>query len=156
MIAYTRPIIDFAMHQFGQECCFIQSGNSNFGKAAADKALCTLDKLLLMNQHYQLIFDFNVWDISNPPSLNQLKQLSTRHPYQPISEALMKEISSCKNLIHEKLRLITKYRQSESGCDEDARSNDDDNSQHERPPLRYASPHLGGKFLKNQKQEILR
>ena len=95
--SYTRPIIDFAMHEFRQQCNFRESGDFNFSKAAANKALNTLDKILLINEHYQLMFDFNVWDVLNPPSLYQLKQLSSRHPCQPISESLKKDVERYKN-----------------------------------------------------------
>ena len=80
LLLYTRPILDFAMYQFRQECCFALRGDTNFGKAAANKALNTLEKMLMLNSYYQLMFDFNVWDVFNPPSLFELKQLSSRHP----------------------------------------------------------------------------
>ena len=93
LMSYTRPIIDFTINQFERECCYRLFGDLSFAKAAANKALNTLDKILLLNEHYQLIWDFNVWDILNPPSLTELKFLSTRHPYQPISELLKKEVN---------------------------------------------------------------
>ena len=57
---YLRPLIDFTMHQFRQECCGKISGDINYGKAAGNKALDTLDKILLINGHYQLMGDFEV------------------------------------------------------------------------------------------------
>ena len=95
---YTQPIIDFTLYQFKQECCDKLFGDLNFAKAAANKALNNLEKILLLNNHYQLMGDFNVWDIHNPPSLSELKLLSKRHPYQPISELLRKEVDSFSTL----------------------------------------------------------
>ena len=63
LILYTKPIIDFAIHQFQHECSFGDFGDPNFSKAAANKALSTLDKMSLMNRHHELMFDFTVWDI---------------------------------------------------------------------------------------------
>ena len=70
------------------------------------------------------MYDFNVWDIFNPPSLTDLKLLSKRHPYQPISELLRKEVDSCKNLIHTQIESITQYRYVNSECREDFQEND--------------------------------
>ena len=142
LISYTRPIIDFAMHQFRHECGFRFSGDLSFTLASANKALATLDKILVLNNQYQLMFDFNVWDVQNAPSLRQLKQLSARHPFQPISEALMKEVDSCRNLIHEQVISITKQRQSDLECNEDVGIDDDGSSQPTRPPSRYVYPQL--------------
>ena len=141
--AYTRPIIDFAMHQFRNECCFRSSGDLNFSKAAANKALSTLDKMLLMNEHHQLMSDFEVWDVFNAPSLNQLKQLSTRHPYQPISESLKNDIDSYKKQIHKQLISIMKPQHDDCECNEDERFDDDEIPSPERLPSRYAYPHCG-------------
>ena len=124
--AYIRPIIDFALHQFRNECCFRSSGDLNFSKAAANKALSTLDKMLLINEHHQLMSDFEVWDVFNAPSLNQLKQLSTRHPYQPISESLKNDIYSYKKQIHEQLTSIMKPQHDVCECNEDERFDDDE------------------------------
>ena len=124
--AYIRPIIDFALHQFRNECCFRSSGDLNFSKAAANKALSTLDKMLLINEHHQLMSDFEVWDVFNAPSLNQLKQLSTRHPYQPISESLKNDIYSYKKQIHEQLTSIMKPQHDNCECNEDERFDDDE------------------------------
>ena len=58
--SYTRPIIDFTMHQFEYECCQRLFGDLNTAKAAANKALHNLDKVLLINDHYQLMRDLSV------------------------------------------------------------------------------------------------
>ena len=58
--SYTRPIIDFTMHQFEYECCHRLFGDLNVAKAAANKALHNLDKVLLINDHYQLMRDLSV------------------------------------------------------------------------------------------------
>ena len=63
------------MNTFDLECCDRLFGNLSVAKAAANKALDNLDKMLLFNDHYQLMYDFNVWDIFNPPSLPELKLL---------------------------------------------------------------------------------
>ena len=55
--SYTRPIIDFTLYQFKQECCDKLFGDLNFAKAAANKALNNLEKILLLNNHYQLMED---------------------------------------------------------------------------------------------------
>ena len=107
------------MNTFDLECCDRLFGDISFAKAAANKALDNLDKVLLLNDHYQLMYDFNVWDIFNPPSLTDLKLLSKRHPYQPISELLRKEVDNCKNLIHTQIESITQYRYVNSECRED-------------------------------------
>ena len=98
--SYARPMIDFTMNTFDLECCDRLFGDLSFAKAAANKALNNLEKILLFNDHYQLMYDFKVWDIFNPPSLTELKLLSRRHPYQPISELLRKVVDNCKNEIH--------------------------------------------------------
>ena len=108
------------MHQFELECCHRLFGDISFAKAAANKALNNLDKILLLNDHYQLMWDFNVWDIFNPPSLTELKQLSMRHPYQPISEHLRNEVDNCKNLIHSQIKSIIQYRHVNSEHKEDS------------------------------------
>ena len=110
LMSYTRPIIDFTMNEFNLECCHRLFGDLNFAKAAANKALNNLDKILLINDHHQLMWDFIIWDIFNPPSLTELRLLSKRHPYQPISELLSKEVDNCKNLIHSQIESITNYR----------------------------------------------
>ena len=74
MRLFSMPIIDFTMHRFRQECCFNVIGDVNLSKAAANKALSTLDKILVLNNYYQLMSDFTVWDVYNPPSLEELKQ----------------------------------------------------------------------------------
>ena len=84
--SYTQPLIELTMHQFQDECCDRLFGDLNFAKASANKALDTLEKILVINDHYQLMQDFSVWDIFNPPTLTELKHLSARHPYQPISD----------------------------------------------------------------------
>ena len=58
--SYTRPIIEFTISQFEYECCHRLFGDLNFAKAAANKALNNLDKILLINNHYQLMCDFSV------------------------------------------------------------------------------------------------
>ena len=57
---YITPIIEQTMYCFNQECCFQLSGDPNFAKASANKALNTFDKLLLFNNHYQLMSDFEI------------------------------------------------------------------------------------------------
>ena len=133
--SYTRPVIDFTMYQFERECCYRLFGDLSFAKAAANKALNTLDKILLLNEHYQLMLDFSVWDIFNPPSLTELKFLSTRHPYQPISELLKKEVDDLKKLIHSKVDSIIQYRRVKSETKEE--------SQIEDSCSRYCYPPLG-------------
>ena len=118
--SYTRPIIDFTMHQFEYECCHRLFGDLNIAKAAANKALHNLDKILLINDHYQLMWDFSVWDVCNPPSLSELKLLSTRHPYQPISELLRKEIDSFKKQIHAQIESIRNSRKNNSEGEKDS------------------------------------
>ena len=106
------------------------------------------------------MFDLNVWDVLNPPSLSQLKQLSSRHPYMPISSSLKKEIESYKIQIHEQLMSITKPEQDEQ-YGEDERIDDDDISESERPPIRYGFPHrekyyrLGNNLVLNVRGEKL-
>ena len=112
--SYTRPILDYTMNQFELECCHRLFGDLNFAKAAANKALNNLDKIHLINDHYQLMWDFSVWDICNPPSLKELKLLSTRHSYQPISQLLRKNVDSFKKLIHSQIESIIQYRQIKS------------------------------------------
>ena len=85
--------------------------------------------------------DLNVYDVFNPPSLHQLKQLSGRYPYQPISEALKLEIESCKNFIHDHMTCIIEHRQSGSECNVGSRSDDRDSSINEQRPPRYAYAH---------------
>ena len=85
---YITPIMEYTMYKFNQECCLKTKGDIDFGKASANKALNTMDKLLLFNNHYQLMDDFTVWDIYNPPTLLELKKLASRHPYQPQSSLL--------------------------------------------------------------------
>ena len=118
---YTEPIIDFTMYQFRQECCCTLLGDINFGKAAANKALNTLDKILIINDHYELMWDINIWDIFHPPSIAELKQLSARHPYQPISDVLRKEVDNCKKQIYARMDSIIEYRQNNSSYMESAR-----------------------------------
>eukprot|EP00495_Collosphaeridae_sp_1-RS-2012_P003938 TRINITY_DN3257_c0_g1_i1.p1 TRINITY_DN3257_c0_g1~~TRINITY_DN3257_c0_g1_i1.p1 ORF type:complete len:139 (+),score=32.54 TRINITY_DN3257_c0_g1_i1:146-562(+) len=65
------------------------------------------------------MLDFSVWDIYNPPSLSELKLLSKRHPYQPISELLREEVDSLKKLIHSRIESIVQYRQIKSEGKED-------------------------------------
>ena len=120
--SYTRPIIDYTVHQFKYECCHRLFGDFNFAKAAANKALSNLDKVLLINDHYQLMCDFSVWDIYNPPSLTELKLLSTRHPYQPISESIKIEVDSFKKMIHSHIESIIQYRQIKSKGEEDSQN----------------------------------
>ena len=139
---FTKPIIDFTMHQFGQECCFNAIGNVNFSKAAANKALSTLDKILVLNNHYQLMSDFSVWDVYNPPSLEELKLLASRHPFQPISALIRKEILGYKNDIHVRLKTIITHRDSNSGCETEC-ENESENcvtDENEQPPSRYCYP----------------
>ena len=104
--SYTQPIINMTMHQFEHECCHRFLIDLNFAKVAANKALNNLDKILLLNDHYQLMLDFSVWDVCNPPSLKELKLLSTRHPYQPISEILRKQVDNFKERIHAQIESI--------------------------------------------------
>ena len=111
LMSYTRPIIEFTMHKFEYECCHRLSGDFNFAKAAANKALDSLEKILLINDHYQLMWDFSVYDVCNPPSLQELKLLSTRHPYQPISELLRKDVDTFKKRIHSQIDSIGQYRE---------------------------------------------
>ena len=75
----------------------------------------------------------------NPPSVSQLKQLSTRHPHQPVSGALIKEIDDCRDLIHEQFISIIKLEQIDGECNPDIRI-DDESSIPERPS-QYAYPH---------------
>ena len=110
LTSYTRPIIDFTLYQFRNECCLKQFGDINISRAAANKALNSLDKILLINDHYQLMFDFSVYDIYNPPSLTELKKLSTRHPYQPVSAILREDVDSCRKVIHSHIESVIKYR----------------------------------------------
>ena len=138
---FSKPIIDFTMYQFRQECCFNVIGSVNLAKAAANKALSTLDKILVLNDHYQLMSDFNVWDVYNPPSLKELNQLATRHPFQPISALLRKEVHGHKNDIHLRLKTIITHRQSNSGSEERLQSEDGGACVSEIPPLRYWYPH---------------
>ena len=100
---YIAPIIEYTIVCFNQECCFKSHGDINFGKASANKALNTLDKLLLFNNHYQLMNDFMVWDMYNPPSLFEVKKLATRHPYQPQSSLIRYEICKHKEKIHQRM-----------------------------------------------------
>ena len=120
--SYTQPIIDFTINQFKQECCDRLLGDLNFAKASANKALDNLEKIHLLNNHYQLMSDFSVWDIHNPPSITELKLLSKRHPYQPISELLREEVDSFKKIIHSQIELIIQYRESQSEDREDCRN----------------------------------
>ena len=78
------------------------------------------------------MWDFNVWDIFNPPSLTELKLLSSRHPYQPISELLRKEVDNCKSLIHTQIESITEHRLVDSERKE--------GSQEEGSSSRYSYP----------------
>ena len=103
---YITPIIEHKIFCFNQECCFKLSGDVNFAKGSANKALNTLDKLLLFNNHYQLMSDFKIWDIQNPPCLLELKKLASRHPYQPQSSLLRNEIANHKEEIHERMSSI--------------------------------------------------
>ena len=57
---YITPIIEQTMYCFNKECCFQLSGDLDFAKASANKALNTFDKLLLFNNHYQLMSDFEI------------------------------------------------------------------------------------------------
>ena len=75
----------------------------------------------------------------NPPSVSQLKQLSTRHPHQPVSGALIKEIDNCRDLIHEQFISIIKLKQIDGECNQDLPI-DDESSKPERPS-QYAYPH---------------
>ena len=122
--SYTRPIIEFTISQFEHECCHRLFGDLNFAKAAANKALNNLDKILLINSHYQLMCDFSVWDICNPPSLTELKLLSRRHPVQPISGLLKKEVDSFKKQIYSQIDSIINYRNSNSEITEDTQDQD--------------------------------
>ena len=81
--SYTNPIIAQTMHCFRVECCYDFYGDINVGKAAVNKALMSLEKVLILNDHYQIIFDLGVWDIFNPPSLIELKNLAA-----PLSTSL--------------------------------------------------------------------
>ena len=130
--SYTQPIIDFTVNQFKQECCGRLFGDLNFAKAAANKALNNLEKILLFNNHYQLMWDFSVWDIYNPPSLSELKLLSKRHPYQPISELLREEVYSFKKIIHSHIESIIQYR--------DMKYEGRENWQNEGSSRRYCYP----------------
>ena len=127
------------MYQFRQDCNIRLSGDLNFIRASANLALATLEKILLINQHHQLIFDLEVWDVLNPPSVSQLEQLSTRHPYQPVSGALIKKVEGCRDLIHNQLISVIKRQQSDGECNADMEI-DDDTSQPNRPS-RYVYPH---------------
>ena len=89
---YITPIIEYTMSCFRQECCTQLDGDINFGKASANKALNTLDKMMLFNNYYNLMTDFEVYDLWNPPTLLELNKLASRHPYQPQSSLLRKEI----------------------------------------------------------------
>ena len=159
---FSKPIIDFTMNQFRQECCYNFNGDVNLAKAAANKALSTLDKILVVNNHYQLMSDFNVWDVCNPPSLEELKQLARRHPLQPISALLRKEVNGFKNDIHARLKTIITHRYSFSGSKELLQPENGGTCVSEIPPSRYRYPHqeeylkfennvifnvLGGKFF---------
>ena len=90
--SYITPIIEYTMTSFRQECCTQVDGDINFAKASANKALNTLDKMLLFNNYYNLMTDFEVYDLWNPPTLLELNKLASRHPYQPQSSLLRKEI----------------------------------------------------------------
>ena len=107
---YITPIMEYTMYKFNQECCLKTKGDIDFGKASANEALNTMDKLLLFNNHYQLMDDFTVWDIYNPPTLLELKKLASRHPYQPQSSLLRNEICKHKEKIHERMFSIISYR----------------------------------------------
>ena len=103
---YTKPIIAYTMRCFRIECCYNYYGDINFGKAAANKALRSLEKMMVLNDHHQIIFDLPVWDIFNPPSLVELKKLAARHPYQPLSSMLQKYIHNCKQEIYKRMEVI--------------------------------------------------
>ena len=131
------------MHQFRQECCFNVIGDLNLSKAAANKALSTLDKILVLNNYYQLMSDFTVWDVYNPPSLEELKQLATRHPFQPISALLKKEVLGYKNDIHLRLKTIITHRDSNIRCEKECKKESENCGigQSEVPPSRYRYSH---------------
>ena len=103
---YTKPIIAYTMRCFRIECCYNYYGDINFGKAAVNKALRSLEKMMVLNDHHQIIFDLPVWDIFNPPSLVELKKLAARHPYQPLSSMLQKYIHNCKQEIYKRMEVI--------------------------------------------------
>ena len=67
--------------------------------------------------------DFEVWDAYNPPSLSELKLLSTRHPCQGISATLKTEVDNCKEQIRAQIDSIINYRQMKNGCKQDSISN---------------------------------
>ena len=122
LMRYTNPIIAHTMLCFRIECCFDFYGDLNVGKASANKALMSLEKILLLNDHYQMIFDLGVWDIFNPPSLIDLKKLAARHPYQPLSALLQKHIQSCKEEIYQRMETILRFRFSNPQWEQGKRS----------------------------------
>ena len=68
----------------------------------------------------------------NPPSLQELKLLSMRHPYQPISEVLRKDVDTFKKQIHSQIESIRQYREINSEFQE--------HSQNDGSCLRYCYP----------------
>ena len=70
------------------------------------------------------MWDFEVWDIYHPPSLTELKQLSARHPYQPVSALLREQVGNFKEQIYEHIDSILNYRKMNSRKGEDIRSQD--------------------------------
>ena len=139
--SYIQPLMDFFMYQFDLECCDTLSGDLNYGKASANKALNNLDKLLVINSHYQLMFDFDVFDVYNPPSLVELKLLSTRHPFKPISALLKKKVENCKELIYSRIDTIVNTRLNNSERKEDANVETCGGTQNKRSS-RYTYPPL--------------
>ena len=85
--------------------------------------------------------DFSVWDVYNPPSLEELKQLATRHPFQPISALLRNEIDGCKNEVHRRLKTIITCRENNYGCEEELQSENGKSCASEALPLRYCYTH---------------
>ena len=106
LMMYTTPIISHTMHCFRMECCYNFYGELIVGKAVANKALRSLEKILVLNDHHQIIFDLGVWDIFNPPSLVDLKKLATYYPCQPLSDMLAKNVHSCMEEIYKRMEGI--------------------------------------------------
>ena len=52
---FSKPFLNFTLNQFRHECCNTVIEDVNLSKAAANMALHSLDKMLVMNFHYQLM-----------------------------------------------------------------------------------------------------
>ena len=134
---YTKPIIDYTMHCFRTECGFNFYGNVNVSKASANKALKSLEKILFLNDHHQIVFDLRVWDLFNPPTLVQLKKLAIHYPYQPLSDMIQKNIVRCQEEIYKRIEGILYCRFNNPQWGEGIRDNITDIPWVENRPKRY-------------------